>query len=183
MKNFINMIVDRVDVGPNNVRMALAIFSTTAQLQWPFDRYSNGAAVKQAVSNVPYVGGETFTSRAFRIYLDSLRTAASGNRPDVRDVIILITDGNTTTVDRSVLASTLTQVKQAATVLGVGIGSIDINEMMMIVTPPFTRNYVNVDDFTGLVNVLDSVILGTGCSGGGGAPPPGPAPRDGGFNF
>lgn len=99
-------------------------------------------------------------------------------RANARDVIILLTDGNTTVSDRSNLASILPTVKRDATVLGVGIGNIDINEMMSIVSSPFSQNYKNVANFNDLIMVLDDVILGTGCSGGGGSVTPSPSSRD-----
>ena len=51
------MVTDRLDIGRDRVKVALAIFSTTAALQWDFDRYSTKPEIRTAINNIPYIGG------------------------------------------------------------------------------------------------------------------------------
>ena len=100
-------------------------------------------------------------------------------RFNVPDIIILITDGNTTQADRGALTNILNQLNgvptsEIAVRIGVGIGSIEVAMMQQIVSNPFSVNYVNVNDFSQLEHRLDDVLLGTQCSGV--TPRPGPQP-------
>ena len=57
MQQFIQKIVEHLNIGLDRARVALAIFSTYAQLQWDYQAYSTQEELKQAIDNLPYFGG------------------------------------------------------------------------------------------------------------------------------
>lgn len=73
----------------------------------------------------------------------------------MKDVIVLLTDGATVTEDKNALFAVMPSVLQQATVLSVGIGDINLQEMQQIVTPPFDNNFLQVGDFDELFGNVD----------------------------
>ena len=57
MKNFIKMLVDRLDIGQDKVRIALTIFSTNANVEFDYQRYSDKPGLNNAIDNAAYIGG------------------------------------------------------------------------------------------------------------------------------
>ncbi len=163
VKDFVKNIVRRLDVGRERTRVAGIIYSLKAYVRFNFNKYTSSREIISDIDTWTHLNSHTNTTGAFAEYLAQLTTPFSGQRSDVRDVIILITDGNTT-IDRGLLDSTVAQVKNlGAMILGVGIGKIDLQEMARIVSFPFERNYFAVSEFQSLANVLDSVVQSTNC--------------------
>ena len=79
-------------------------------------------------------------------------------RPNSRDVIVFITDGQTVFEDRAVLYDVIPDVLSQATVIGVGIGPVELSEMRRIVSDVFETNYIPVDDFEGLYDAVPKVV-------------------------
>ena len=48
----------------------------------------------QAVQRIPFMGGKTFTTSAIRLLRQELFTGRNGDRPNIQNYVILITDGN-----------------------------------------------------------------------------------------
>jgi len=96
VKDFIKSVVKILDI--SEVRFSAISFGTSAFIQFGFD---NGFQSKQqyynAIDKMTYDGGSTNTTGALRLARKSFfQDSSQGNRLDVNDVILLITDGNVT---------------------------------------------------------------------------------------
>lgn len=58
LQDFIAALIQRLTIGTDKVRVALAIFSTNAQLIWAYDRYYTTDQLTSAVYGIPYIGGK-----------------------------------------------------------------------------------------------------------------------------
>ena len=67
-----------------------------AYLQFYLSNFTDTRSLENAVRNIPYCGGNTNTTGALRLTRTEIFNTANGDRPDVLNVIIFITDGNPT---------------------------------------------------------------------------------------
>ena len=64
-----------------------------ASLNFYLSNFTDLASLVVAIRNIPYVGGNTNTTGGLRLMRQECFNRANGDRPDVRNVAILITDG------------------------------------------------------------------------------------------
>ena len=67
---FIVSITNNFEIGPDNVRVAVMMFSREATVDIEFDQYNDKASLQAAIRAIPYYRGVTYTHAA----LDALRT-------------------------------------------------------------------------------------------------------------
>jgi len=67
-----------------------------ATLNFYLNNFTNVTALQNAISSIPYRGGNTNTTGGLRLARTEIFNPANGDRPDVMDVVILITDGEPT---------------------------------------------------------------------------------------
>ena len=109
---FISMMVGRMRIGSQETRVAAVTFSNYAQIRIPLNQYNSLEPLQTAILDLPYSGGRTNTTGALRLARTEVFTEANGDRPNVKNIIVLITDGNTT-VEASKLSDEVQRVKDA----------------------------------------------------------------------
>ena len=65
-------------------------------MQFYLTNFTDTESLENAIRNIPYCGGNTNTSGALRLTRTQIFNTANGDRPDVPNVIVLVTDGNPT---------------------------------------------------------------------------------------
>lgn len=98
-KDFINRVVNSLQIGQNAVRVGLLIFGTDTENIFYLNSYYDRNQIVQAVNNMRYMATETNIARAFETARDQQFQQARGDRPDVPNVIITITDGKQVATD------------------------------------------------------------------------------------
>merc|ERR1711881_362260 len=78
-QNFINGIVDKFNVSPQGVKVALLQYSTRPRIEFNLNDHTSKAAVKQAVENVQWILGDTHTALALRETHNSIVAPALSN--------------------------------------------------------------------------------------------------------
>lgn len=58
--------------------------------------HTNKTSLLDAIDNLPYPGGSTYIVPALSLLISTVYTTAEGDRPDVPDTVIIITDGQPT---------------------------------------------------------------------------------------
>ena len=163
VKNFATDIVRRLDIGNEKNRVAGVIYSTLAYLRFDFGAYNDQQSIINDINGWFHLNGHTNTTGAFMEYLNKLTLPSSGQRLEIQDVIILITDGNTTRSKEGLVGNVTAAKAFGAYIIGVGVGKIDLEEMRRIVSYPFEANYFGVSQFSNLLSVLDNVIQSANC--------------------
>ncbi len=97
MKDFINQFLDypQFDIDNGMTRVALVYFSDFPVAEFDFRNFSRKAQVQNAVTNVPYLGFKTDTSAALNL-ARTIFTPRRGDRPQVANAILILTDGEST---------------------------------------------------------------------------------------
>ncbi len=176
VKNFAIDIVRGLNVAEDKTRVAGIIYSNFAYLRFDFNSYNTRQGIINDINHWNHLNGYTNTTGAFMVYLNKLTAPDSGQRFGVQDVIILITDGNTTRSREGLIGNVSAVKALGAHVIGVGVGKIDLQEMSRIVSSPFSSNYFGVSEFSSLISVLDAVIQSANCLRSTPAPTPRPLP-------
>ena len=114
-----------------------------------------------------FIGGTTNTSGALREMRLHQFVEANGDRPDVPNVAIVITDGASTEDQNQTIPEAQLAHEAGIQIISVGItDKINVTELEQISSPPqeLGKNYFISDDFMSLdVEVKDAVVTET-CS-------------------
>ena len=91
--------------------------------------------LKSAVRNTHYCGGDTNTTGGLRLARTEIFNAVNGDRPEVPNVIVLITGSNPSR-DTDLLADEVQLIKSLGiTIIVVGVGN-QVRECAMLTTYP-----------------------------------------------
>ena len=92
--DFLANVVASFPIGPDNTRVAAIVFSDDANFAFPLNEYHNLVELQGAIRSLAYMGAATNTGEAFRVAGSRCFSDASGDRGDVDNVIIIVTDEN-----------------------------------------------------------------------------------------
>ncbi len=126
-------------------------------MQFHLNKYNTRREVEAAFRRIPYPRGSTNTASALNTLRELMFSAANGDRADVPNVAIVITDGDSNDRERTVEAAL--RAKQAdidITSIGIG-GWVNIDELDAIAGFPSSTHKILVDDFSKLPALVDSV--------------------------
>lgn len=127
-------------------------------------RHNSSDSLLEDVKKVRYRYGATNTADAlFRMRTQMLREE-NGNRPDVPDIVILLTDGvSNINADRTIPEARQARNKGVA-IVGIGVGLSDTRELAAVVSSPEEKFMHLVDNFYDLKGFA-ATLLQPLCSG------------------
>ncbi|XP_021369797.1 uncharacterized protein LOC110460910 isoform X2 [Mizuhopecten yessoensis] len=152
MARFVNDIIEQLNIGEDSIHLGVATFSSQGHFGFSLDRYYDQSAMTDFVTQLAnQYGDKSGTNVTAGLELvQSQIFDDSGNRPDVPDVILLLTDGEF----YSGYESTVEGIRQAnISVLVVGIGN-DVVQSQLSEVASDPAYIFTVDDF----NVLDAIL-------------------------
>ncbi|XP_017333441.2 collagen alpha-6(VI) chain isoform X1 [Ictalurus punctatus] len=148
MKFFMNSVVNTTQVGKDSVRFGTILYSDTPQTKFPLNQYYSKREVRDAISNLKHLGGNTYTAKALLYSLDYF-SGANGGRgaKGVPQMLFVITDGEATdSYDLPEAANKLQ--KYGVNVYGIGVANAKTSELETI-TKDKNKVFL-VDDFEAL---------------------------------
>lgn len=152
IKDFIKGFVKSVVIGQNETRIGLATFSSRDlfKVQFNFSEYSTTEALVNAVQNISYDAGGTFTGGALnRIRTDLFNMAREG----IPKVLVILTDGKS----QDSITDPLKRVRdEGVHIISVGVGDAVYSELADMASEPDTENIFNVT-FESLNNIFGSL--------------------------
>ncbi|KAH9509509.1 hypothetical protein Btru_046066 [Bulinus truncatus] len=162
LSNFSAELSKNFNIAPDKVQFGAILFSSNVQNVFNFNTYSNNNDVEKALLSIPYLSATTNTADALDYARTNSFTTASGARPNVGKIAVVITDGNSNEPARTATAAQALK-QSGVTTIAVGVGSnIAQSELQAIASSP--SNVFNVNDFT----VLDAIkknLVQTACHG------------------
>lgn len=93
VKQFVNSIVDSLDISTTGTRVGLLQYSTKVRTEFTLNQHTTAQAIKQAVSRMQYMGRGSMTGSALRHMFKFSFSAKEGARPNIPRVSIVFTDG------------------------------------------------------------------------------------------
>lgn len=167
--SFIAGLCATFTIGQDAVRVGLVEYSENARNIFFLNQYYDIASLTSAIRNTPYLGSYTNTSGGIRVMHQEQFVLGRGDRPDVDNIAIVVTDGESNLDQtRTVLDA---QAAQAAGIQMFSIGitsAVNLQELQSISSPPqqMNRNWFQSEDFNTLTAVMQQVLTPI-CEGGG----------------
>jgi len=93
MKSFLSRLVSRLDIDSGNTRVGLVTYYTEVGTGFNLSEHLLLSSVQSAISTLSYGGGGTDTAIALRHVRTTMLTSAAGDRPNVPNVVVVLTDG------------------------------------------------------------------------------------------
>ncbi|XP_027443905.1 collagen alpha-3(VI) chain isoform X5 [Zalophus californianus] len=132
LKEFVQRVVESLDVGPDRVRVAVVQYSDRTRPEFYLNSYMDQQSVVNAVRRLTLLGGPTpNTGAALDFVLRNILISSAGSRitEGVPQLLIVLT------ADRSgddVRGPSVVLKRGGAVPIGIGIGNADITEMQTI---------------------------------------------------
>lgn len=132
LKDFVQRVVESLDVGPDRVRVALVQYSDRTRPEFYLNSHMDQQGVISAIRRLTMLGGPTpNTGAALDFVLRNILTSSTGSRiaEGVPQLLIVLT------AERSgddVRGPSVVLKQGGAVPIGIGIGNADISEMQTI---------------------------------------------------
>ena len=162
---FIQKLVEEMSHNSDNLRFSCVVFSTNANVEFDLGTYSGTQDVINHIDKIRFRGGWTNTAEALRVLQDDIFSSRNGDRTDVQDLAIILTDGKATRNVEYTIPYANEAKRKGITILTIGIGpEVDINELEGIATRP---DYVELSPDYHKLNAYTKYLVGSACK-----PPP-----------
>jgi Mg-chelatase subunit ChlD len=155
MIKFVASVIDELEIGEYSNHVGVIKFSTRPNVEFYLNEYYNKTALKGRVEIIRYIGGETYTGPALRLLRTSMYNASNGDRPSMTNKAVLITDGQSSNTDETLMEAVLAK-NAGIQLIAVGVGlNMNQYELGMVVSSPM--DLFIVPDFHLLGDVLLNV--------------------------
>lgn len=157
VKAFLKNIVTGLEIESANSRVGFIQFTTASRLELKLSDFSSTAQINQAIENVVYMAGGTYIAGGMNRAIIDAFSPANGERPDITNVMIVLTDGRDGR-NQDVIDAFNAATRQGDTVIAVGVGrGVDQKELSDIAGGDASRIF-DVAGFNDL-----NAITGTIC--------------------
>ncbi|XP_039870486.1 integrin alpha-M-like [Simochromis diagramma] len=152
MKKFVKDLIE--SFLSSDTQFSVSQFSTSPQVHFYFKKLSSSGSVETDINDISQQGGTTYTAKAIKHVVNNVFTPQSGSRPNVKKVLIVITDGQSH--DRTDLggAAQLAESKNIVR-FAIGVGNAFANpdakrELHTIASSPSNKHVFQVENFDAL---------------------------------
>ena len=161
-KQFVAHFAQSFDIGPKNVQIGVETFATVPHHEFNMNTYHTKADTVKAINNIGYHSGGTRTDLAIKYVEQHSFKPATGDRPGVANILIVMTDGKSNQPPLTVQeANKLHQMPIKVFAIGIGAG-VDTKELGHIATD--AQHVFQVQNFDAL-NTLQAELKKTACKG------------------
>ena len=156
---FVANVIDRLP--RSGTRVGAVLFSDRGELLFRLNQYSDLADARDAILRTRYPGANTNTSGGLYVVRSQLFNVNNGDRPNVPNLLIAITDGKSTFDNERTIPIAEDLRGDGVNIVAVGItNSVDENELRGISSLPQVqnRNYFTSPDFQQLENIIENLL-------------------------
>ncbi|KAM4735165.1 matrilin-2-like [Anableps anableps] len=144
VKQFVNSIVDSLDISRTGTHVGLIQFSTKVRTEFTLGQHITARDVKRAVTQMQYMGRGSMTGSALRHMFQFSFSEKEGSRLNIPRVCIVFTDGRSQD-DVSEWASKAKN--SGVTVYALGVGKAIEQELREIASEPAEKHLYYAEDF------------------------------------
>lgn len=144
---FLLRIINALDIGPNNVQVALVLYSDEPRLEFTLDTFEDKLEVLNYLKKLPYRGGQPYTGAALDFLRQEVFTKEAGSRRDqgIQQLAVVITDGYS--LDKFIEPASNLR-RSDVTVYAVGIQNISESYLLQqIASHPPRKHVTNMELF------------------------------------
>ncbi|WAR09890.1 CO6A3-like protein [Mya arenaria] len=151
MKNFLKYIVSQIDITGGTSRIGAYTFNTRAKSEFHLNDYTTNEAVLDAIDDIPQNYGNTNTAAALRALREGF-TEENGDRPNIRNVGVLITDGQANMETRRTVPEAILTKEDNIFIYAFGVKLREYSDFKQIPSPPVARNAIFLQTFEDLAS-------------------------------
>ncbi|XP_069112948.1 uncharacterized protein [Argopecten irradians] len=93
IRQFLIKFLDYNAINTGSVKVAVVSFSSYAQVEFYFNTYDNKEDIQRVINDMPYMGYATNLTGGLKVTREDVFNYENGDRKDVSDMAVLITDG------------------------------------------------------------------------------------------
>uniref|UniRef100_A0A667YVW4 VWFA domain-containing protein n=1 Tax=Myripristis murdjan TaxID=586833 RepID=A0A667YVW4_9TELE len=153
MKKFIIEFLDTFRIGPQHVRVGVAKYADSPNLEFDLTTYSDAKSLEKAVENIRQIGGGTQTGAALSFMGPNFERAMGSRGHKVPEYLVVITDGKSSD---EVKAPAEKLRAQGVIIYAIGVKNADETELVEIAGNPKKTFFVN--DFDALKPIKDDIV-------------------------
>lgn len=153
MKKFIIEFLHTFRIGPQHVRMGVAKYADSPNLEFDLTAYSDTKTLEKAVEGIRQVGGGTETGRALDFMIPHFDRAMATRGHKVPEYLVVITDGKS--ADEVKIPAEQLRA-QGVIVYAIGVKNADETELQEIAGDP--KRTFKVNNFDALTPIKDDII-------------------------
>ncbi|XP_029467674.1 collagen alpha-1(XX) chain [Rhinatrema bivittatum] len=151
IRDFLVGLLTPLHIAPEHIRIGLSQYSGDPRTEWNLTTYVSKEEILDAVRNLRYKGGNTFTGLALTHVKEKNLEAEAGARPGASKMLILLTDGKSQD-DANAAAQDLKNA--GIEIFAIGVKNADEAELRLIASDPPELTVYNVLDFPLLTSLL-----------------------------
>uniref|UniRef100_A0A3P9A2Y5 Matrilin 4 n=1 Tax=Esox lucius TaxID=8010 RepID=A0A3P9A2Y5_ESOLU len=156
VKQFVNQVVDSLDVSADGTRVGLVQYSSRVRTEFSLNTHQTADDIKKAVMNVSYMEKGTMTGLALRHMVENSFSEAEGARKNVPRVGLVFTDGRS----QDDITEWAKKAKEAdITMYAVGVGKAVEDELREIASEPLEKHFFYTTDFTFINQIAENLKL------------------------
>ncbi|XP_064529705.1 matrilin-4 [Pseudopipra pipra] len=159
VKQFVNRIVDLLDVSPHGTRVGLVQYSSRVRTEFPLNKYHSADEIKKAVMDVEYMEKGTMTGLALKHMVEHSFSELEGARPlshNIPRIGLVFTDGRS----QDDISEWARRAKESGIVMfAVGVGKAVEEELRAIASEPVEQHFSYSADFTTMTHLVENFSL------------------------
>nr|XP_020444254.1 matrilin-4 isoform X1 [Monopterus albus]XP_020444255.1 matrilin-4 isoform X1 [Monopterus albus] len=159
VKQFVNQVVDSLDVSAHGTRVGLVQYSSRVRTEFPLNMYHSADEIKAAVMKVVYMEKGTMTGLALKHMLEHSFSEAEGARPPSRNIPrvgLVFTDGRS----QDGITEYTKKAKEAGiTMYAVGVGKAVEDELREIASEPVEKHFYYTTDFSAISTIAENLKI------------------------
>jgi hypothetical protein len=157
---FVVRVIENLDIGSDASRVGLVTYSNQAVNKFFMNQYYDKDELIAQVRRTEYIGGTTNTSGGLRLMTNEQFIASRGDRPNVNNVGIVITDGESNEDVERVIPDARNAENRGIKVFAIGItNAVNTQELANISSLPqrLNENWWTSPEFTTLNQIIQQV--------------------------
>ena len=144
-----------MQIGADKTQVSTVTFSSGVDNQFPLNQYTNKVDLDKAIMSIPFKGGQTHTAEGIRYVTSNSFSPVNGARYDVPHVLVVVTNGQSGTLDLTKLAAQ-TARDNGVIIYSVGVGAgVDMAELQAMATDPDSRHLFTAQNYDALSSLSD----------------------------
>ena len=154
---FVIQLVESLMIGENQSRVGMVIYSNIAVNYFYLRTFYDRNELVQVISRAQYIDGPTHTAQGIFYAREQQFTVARGDRPNVPNVMVVITDGRSSVNTTETIPEAMRAHAEGINIISIGVtNAVDLFELSRISSPPHEQgtNYFMSVDFTQLERII-----------------------------
>lgn len=158
---FVHTFVNKTRIGKNALRVGVAVYSSSVYEEFNLNTHYHKSRMLADIDQIKYNWGLTHTWKALDYVRSKAFLAKNGGRPNARQVLIFLADGNSSDESKTKKSADLMKKNKNIQVYVIGIGSrIDRQELNRIASR--RENVIYIENFDRL-KYMEEKIRHTVC--------------------